>query len=125
MNEQTQKRISEIAARVCPGSVVEFRNDGRDEFRVLLQGMVISRPPAPGFRFADIDRLTEAELKPLITAMCTERIDKSAEPWRCAVHGCELTPLALAGAANPPGMGHLSAWICPASGKQLYDVEGL
>src|SRR5262245_18061712 len=35
----------------------------------------------------------------------------------CAVHGKPLQEQSMSGSANPPGPGHLSAWVCPDSGK--------
>jgi len=31
----------------------------------------------------------------------------------------------MSGSVNPPGPGHLSAWVCPDSGKTLLDIEEL
>src|SRR5438105_4453453 len=42
----------------------------------------------------------------------------------CGYHRNPLTQLALHGDPNPPGLGHLSAWICPESNKPVYEVEG-
>ena len=41
----------------------------------------------------------------------------------CSYHRAELNQLAVHGdQPNPPGPGHFSAWICPVSGKQIYDA---
>lgn len=40
----------------------------------------------------------------------------------CRYHHKALGQLAVHGDSNPPGLGHFSAWICPESGKQVYDA---
>jgi hypothetical protein len=42
----------------------------------------------------------------------------------CGLHGKPLQERDMSGPANPPGPGHLSAWICPDSGKTLIEIEG-
>jgi hypothetical protein len=41
----------------------------------------------------------------------------------CRLHQRPLNRLAVhAMDPNPPGLGHFSAWICPASNKPVYDA---
>lgn len=41
----------------------------------------------------------------------------------CSYHRVSLQQLAVHGdQPNPPGLGHFSAWICPETGKQVYDA---
>ena len=41
----------------------------------------------------------------------------------CSYHRKPLCQLAVQGQEpNPPGVGHFSAWICPTSGKQIFDA---
>ena len=41
----------------------------------------------------------------------------------CSYHRKSLTQLAVHGdQPNPPGPGHFSAWICPASSKTILDA---
>ena len=48
--------------------------------------------------------------------------DESGNPV-CSYHRVELNQLAVHGdQPNPPGLGGFSAWICPTSGKQVYDA---
>ena len=42
---------------------------------------------------------------------------------RCAIHNVLLMPRALSGDSNPPGSGHVSAWVCPTSGAALLEGE--
>jgi hypothetical protein len=41
----------------------------------------------------------------------------------CSYHSMQLNQLTVHGDFNPRGLGHLSAWICPVSGKQIYDAR--
>jgi hypothetical protein len=43
----------------------------------------------------------------------------------CALHGKPLQQQNMFGPANPSGPGHLSAWVCPVSGKMLIEMERL
>jgi hypothetical protein len=43
----------------------------------------------------------------------------------CGYHRKPLSQLAVHGDPNPPGLGHLSAWVCPESNKPLYETEGM
>jgi hypothetical protein len=43
--------------------------------------------------------------------------------WKCSVHGRILRERPLAAARNPPGPGHIRAFICPVSDKELRHVE--
>ena len=48
--------------------------------------------------------------------------DESGNPV-CSYHRVGLNQLAVHGdQPNPPGLGGFSAWICPTSGKQVYDA---
>jgi hypothetical protein len=40
----------------------------------------------------------------------------------CSYHRVQLNQLAVHGELNPPGLGHFSAWVCPATGKPVYDA---
>jgi hypothetical protein len=42
----------------------------------------------------------------------------------CGLHGKPLQPKNMFGPANPSGPGHLSAWVCPVTGKMLIEMEG-
>lgn len=43
----------------------------------------------------------------------------------CGLHGKPLQQQAMFGPATPSGPGHLSAWMCPVSGRTLLEIEGL
>jgi hypothetical protein len=43
----------------------------------------------------------------------------------CQFHKQPLTQLEMKGDANPEGLGHVTAWICPVSQKQFIHVEGM
>lgn len=42
---------------------------------------------------------------------------------KCAVHNAFLTPRQPSGDPNPPGPGHVSAWICPVSQTTIMEAE--
>jgi hypothetical protein len=41
----------------------------------------------------------------------------------CAIHNAFLTPRRVSGDPNPPGAGHVSAWICPASQATIMEAD--
>jgi hypothetical protein len=54
---------------------------------------------------------------------CSYAEDAEGNPI-CNYHRIGLNPLTTHGAQpNPPGIGHFSAWICPNTGKQVYDAR--
>jgi hypothetical protein len=58
--------------------------------------------------------------KPRIARSFAEDVDGNPI---CSYHRIGLQPLAVHGdQPNPLGLGHLSAWICPETGKQVYDA---
>jgi len=53
-------------------------------------------------------------------------IEKQPDGARvCAAHKVSLVRSDLQGDQNPLGLGHLTAWACPVSGKQFLETEGL
>src|SRR5215470_2096092 len=69
------------------------------------------------------DRISEMS-KIVKTPDCV--IQKQPDGSRsCAVHGKPLQQQNMFGPANPSGPGHLSAWVCPVTGKMLIEMEGL
>lgn len=58
---------------------------------------------------------------PKLRVACTFDRDVNGRPI-CSYHRGRLNQLALHGDPNPAGLGHLSPWLCPASGKQVYDA---
>jgi hypothetical protein len=42
----------------------------------------------------------------------------------CGYHKKPLVQVALHGDPNPPGLGHVSAWLCPESNKTVYQGDG-
>lgn len=59
---------------------------------------------------------------PALRIACSFAKDESGVPI-CSFHRRPLTQLAVHGKEpNPHGIGHFSAWICEATGKQIYDA---
>jgi hypothetical protein len=59
---------------------------------------------------------------PKLRIACTFAKDENGRPM-CGYHRAELNQLAVHGdQPNPQGLGHFSTWICPASGRQVYDA---
>jgi hypothetical protein len=59
---------------------------------------------------------------PKMRIACGFGKDESGNPV-CSYHRSRLNPLAVHGEQpNPEGLGHFSAWICPATGRQVYDA---
>ena len=59
---------------------------------------------------------------PKLRIACTFARDENGTAI-CGYHRQPLNELAVHGdQPNPPGLGHFSAWICPASAKQVYDA---
>jgi hypothetical protein len=53
---------------------------------------------------------------------CSFAKDEGGNPI-CSYHRVGLNQLAVHGdQPNPPGLGGFSAWICPTTGKQVYDA---
>jgi hypothetical protein len=55
---------------------------------------------------------------------CAYDCDKDGTPI-CRLHRQPLHELGIHGSLNPPGVGHLTAWICPISHKQVLRAGGM
>jgi hypothetical protein len=50
---------------------------------------------------------------------------KDSYPPVCGIHNVELRENEIQGETNPPGLGHITCYICPASRDIVLDAEGL
>jgi hypothetical protein len=55
---------------------------------------------------------------------CAYDCDNDGMPI-CRLHRQPLHELGMHGGQNPPGVGHLTAWICPISHKQVLRAAGM
>jgi hypothetical protein len=68
MNERTRERLRAIAEKEFPGCAVEVQADG-SLFRIVQDGKVLSKHP-PLMKYADFDRLTDAQLRQIVLGIC-------------------------------------------------------